>query len=165
MGPRPGGASRTSQSSRRWPRYWPATTRYSRQHLATLRDTEPEPGSYSGTLTSLRARVRCLVLLLVRVRFGLRRGLGVHVHLVAAGVLGLVQRHVGRGEELEQVPAVLAEECDPDGDGDLDPGVGGGHAHPARAGPQPLRDAAGVSEVGPRQQDGELLAAEPADHV
>src|SRR5271157_1013566 len=65
----------------------------------------------SGIKSSLRAPVRCLVLCLVLllVRSGPLRRLGVHAHLVAAGVLGLVQRHVGRGEQLEQVMAVLAE--------------------------------------------------------
>jgi hypothetical protein len=48
----------------------------------------------------------------------------VHAHLVAAGVLGPVQRHVGRGEQLEQVVAVLAENGDPDRDRDVDARVG-----------------------------------------
>jgi len=49
--------------------------------------------------SSLRARVRCLVL----VFFDVPGGAGVNPHLIAAGVLGPVQRHVGGREQLEQV--------------------------------------------------------------
>src|SRR6185437_6894489 len=85
----------------------------------------------SGMDSSLRARVRCLVLVFCSVP----GGVGVYPNLIAAGVLGPVQRHVGGREQLEQVVAV------PFGD-------------PVRAG-----------AVGARQQHGELLAAEPAHHV
>src|SRR6266536_1614047 len=96
----------------------------------------------SGMDSSLRACVRCVVLLVVHVTsLGLARDAGTDAHLVAAGVLGPVQGHVGGGEQLEQVAAVLAEHGNADTYRDADAGVGGGHPQVRRAGPEPLGDA------------------------
>src|ERR1700755_2461841 len=82
----------------------------------------------SGMESSLRARVRCLVLVFCSVP----GGVGVYPNLIAAGVLGPVQRYVGGREQLEQVVAVLAEHRDPDRDRDVDARVGRGHAQGGR---------------------------------
>src|SRR6185312_12881201 len=63
----------------------------------------------SGMDSSLRARVRCLVLVFCSVP----GGVGVYPNLIAVGVLGPVKRHVGGREQLEQVVAVLAEHATP----------------------------------------------------
>jgi len=60
---------------------------------------------------------------------------------------------------------VDAEYGDAKGDGDAHDRVLGEHLDDARASPDPLGDTAGLLRRGAAEQDGELLAAEPADEI
>ncbi len=93
-----------------------------------------------------------------------------HVGPVAAGFLGVVQGGVGRGQHVGQLAALPVEGGDADRDGDLDGPAGVGlvadrDGQPGDVGAQPLGDIERVRLAGVRQQDDELLAAEPAGQV
>ena len=87
------------------------------------------------------------------------------VDLVAgAQPLGLVHRHVGALEQAERVGRVLREQGDADAGVDVQPDVG----HLERAlerGAQPQRGGARGGVVARREDDGELVAAEPRERV
>src|SRR5581483_9928347 len=107
---------------------------------------------YSGMSISLWPGIGCLVA-------------AVEADLIAALVLGPVQREVGGGQQLEQVAAVLAVDRDADRDRHADPRVASEDAQRAGAAAETLRDRERLGGIRPGQQDGELLTAEPADDV
>ena len=91
--------------------------------------------------------------------------LGQDDHLVAAGFLGVVHRHVGEGEDVGGVLGGGPERhrADAGGHAPGDPVEGRG------VGGDPLDDESGhprgVGLVAVGEQDGELVAAEPGDDV